>query len=128
MSEELIKVFDYLADKFGIVIDWTSENVTPYLLDLFQRIKTYNIVVNIFWICVGIILFIISIFLIKTLIKWDKSDEYADDWVAGGVLAFLLVFMILAPVFFFSGISDLIESIYIPEKIVLEMISDINLK
>lgn len=25
MSEEIIKVLDYLGEKFGIVVDWTQE-------------------------------------------------------------------------------------------------------
>lgn len=34
MSEEIIKILDALADKFGIAIDWTSSNVLPYLQQL----------------------------------------------------------------------------------------------
>ena len=31
MSNEIIKVLDALSDKLGIAVDWTSENVLPYL-------------------------------------------------------------------------------------------------
>lgn len=31
MGEEIIKVLDALAEKFGLAIDWTSNNVIPYL-------------------------------------------------------------------------------------------------
>lgn len=34
MSEDIIKVLDNLAQKFGIAIDWTSQNAMPYLEDL----------------------------------------------------------------------------------------------
>ena len=34
MSDEVIKVIDALAERFGIVIDWSSENVIPYLQQL----------------------------------------------------------------------------------------------
>lgn len=30
MSEEVIKILDALAEKFGLAIDWTSANVLPY--------------------------------------------------------------------------------------------------
>ena len=31
MSDEIIKVLDDLSDRVGITIDWTSQNVLPYL-------------------------------------------------------------------------------------------------
>ena len=34
MSEEIIKVLDALAEKFGVAVDWTSANVIPYLEQL----------------------------------------------------------------------------------------------
>ena len=47
MSEEIIKALDDLGDRFGIAIDWTSENVLPYLQNLMDRFITYNIAMNI---------------------------------------------------------------------------------
>ena len=52
MSEEIIKVLDDLGDRFGIAIDWTSENVLPYLQNLMDRFITYNIAMNILYIVV----------------------------------------------------------------------------
>ena len=36
-SQEIINVLDYLCNKFGIAIDWTSENVIPYIEELCER-------------------------------------------------------------------------------------------
>ena len=33
-SEQIIEVLNALCEKFGIAIDWTAENVMPYLTDL----------------------------------------------------------------------------------------------
>lgn len=30
MSEEIIKVLDNLAERFGVAVDWTSTNVSHY--------------------------------------------------------------------------------------------------
>ena len=46
MNEETIKVFDYIGDKLGIAIDYTQENIQPYLEDLWHRFITYEIVIN----------------------------------------------------------------------------------
>ena len=42
-SNELITVLDYLAQKLGIAVDWTSDNVMPYLKDLCDRFIEYEI-------------------------------------------------------------------------------------
>lgn len=42
-SSQFIEVLDALCAKFGIAVDWTSQNVVPYLTDLAARIITYEI-------------------------------------------------------------------------------------
>ena len=42
-SSQFIEVLDALCAKFGIVIDWTSQNVMPYLTDLATRLISYEI-------------------------------------------------------------------------------------
>ena len=37
MSKEIIAIFDDLAERFGVAIDWTSANVMPYLQELFAK-------------------------------------------------------------------------------------------
>lgn len=49
MSDEVIKVIDALAERFGIVIDWSSENVIPYLQQLCDKYITYEIITSIVW-------------------------------------------------------------------------------
>lgn len=53
MSQEIIKVLDNLCEKFGIAIDWTSQNVKPYLQELFCKVYklrdgNFNYVVSYF--------------------------------------------------------------------------------
>ena len=43
MSEEIIKVLDALAEKFGVAVDWTSANVIPYLEQLCSKCVNYEI-------------------------------------------------------------------------------------
>ena len=43
MGEEIIKVLDHLDNQFGLAIDWTSDNVLPYLSELSNKyIKEYK--------------------------------------------------------------------------------------
>ena len=36
MSEEVIKIFDYIGEKLGVAIDYTQDNIYPYLEDLWH--------------------------------------------------------------------------------------------
>ena len=44
VSNQIIEVLDYLSAKMGIVVDWTAENMVPYLTDLIERMVSYQIV------------------------------------------------------------------------------------
>ena len=78
MSEEVIKVLDALAEKFGIAIDWTSANVFPYLQQLCGKYVRYEIVTSIVWMLVGICLLFIGKYVIgKAKYCWGK---YKEDW------------------------------------------------
>ena len=60
MSDAIIKVLNELCDKFGIAIDWTSDNVVPYLQDLMVRYSKYVCYTSIMWLVIGLILSVSS--------------------------------------------------------------------
>ena len=74
LSTEVIKILDDLAKRFGVAIDWASENVMPYLMELYDRFITYKIVIN----CIPIILFIIfaTVFIV-IMVKFFRCKETA---------------------------------------------------
>lgn len=74
MSEEIIKVLDDLGNRFGIAIDWTSENVMPYLQDLFTRFINYKIGTTIMWIVICVIVLITSVIIIVKSTKGLKEE------------------------------------------------------
>ena len=76
MSEEIIKVLDNIGQKFGIAIDWTSENVLPYIQDLMHRVALNSIIGNIVGLIVGIIFLAIGIGILIYGFKQKKKDKY----------------------------------------------------
>lgn len=70
-SQEIINVLDYLCKRFGIVIDWTSENVMPYLEDLCARYIQFEIKTSIAWIvlCVGVMALAGIIWIISGIVN-----------------------------------------------------------
>ena len=142
MSEEIIKILDEIAKRFGIAIDWTSENVMPYVTDLFGRIVMYNktlwmlgITVCVFVITASVAFAIISRKAkqkaqtkeIDGLLWWsqicyrDEIRVYETD--LNQVLAVLATILVTAAVVFIPiAIIGLVKATFIPEVVVLKML------
>ena len=133
MSQEIIKVLDNLAQKFGIAIDWTNQNILPYLQDLIGRYISFKNAQAIIWIIISIIIIGLGIFIIVKTIKWRESDEYDDNTfsVDGLYFTFLLVGSIMLILTFFivlfCNIGGLFQNIFMPEITILEYLKTINL-
>lgn len=124
-SQEIINVLDFLCQKFGIAIDWTSENVMPYLEDLCARYISYEVFTSIAWMvaipAITLIIGIITAILHKKAkeVNWDFYDRAVPTfaiifWIAFGIMAFSSICVICTQVF------DIIECYTLPEKVILE--------
>jgi len=83
MSEEIIKVLDYIGDKLGIAIDWSSENVWPYVMDVLGRYRIMEIVINAIWVVVLTGMTIAMITLLCKSTRWaliEKHGVWYDDY------------------------------------------------
>ena len=65
VSSEIIEVLDYLGEKFGIAIDWTSNNVLPYLQTLVDKFIKWEISTSIVWIVIAAFVIVAMIVLIN---------------------------------------------------------------
>ena len=135
MSEEIIKVFDYLGEKFGIVIDWTQESILPYLKELLGRIVEYNIAMNIVGMIFGLLGIIGGIVWVKFFFKQRKNfcetgkdnyiyfnGEYGGEMTFQGII-FSIVLSVLSftsALIFIENIVDTIGWIFIPEIKLIE--------
>ena len=142
MSAEIIKVFDYIGEKLGIAIDWTQENLMPYLEDLVGRFVKLNIIENIIGIIVFGLILIVSVVCAITLLKSykkcqaKKEDTMFYEWIrrysgegaeakvyTGFFIAFIVCTFVAAIIGIPCNISELIKWIYIPEFQIAEEIS-----
>lgn len=113
MSDEIIKVLDYLGKKFGLAIDWSSANIMPYLEELGGKIVNYEISISIIWIVFAAILIGIGVF---TIVK-NKDDCDEGGFILCSVSAvFVFIGIIMALVQSF----DIATAVYLPEKTILE--------
>lgn len=131
MSNEIIKVFDALGEKLGIVIDWGQENIYPYIQDLCQRATQYKITNNIIALSVWVIIFTFSIcgiiFIIKKFPKGIGFDDL-DDWFLGLSIFGLIIFsilIILSLVMSIQNINNICMYAYVPERALIDMLHSI---
>lgn len=123
MSEEIIKVLDDLGDRFGIAIDWTSENVLPYLQNLMDRFITYNIAMDILYIVVCAVIILGAIIGIPKISRYAQKkveENPCSDWDCGIFVlnVFWVIASILSTMFLLIFISDIIRCVTIPEVVV----------
>lgn len=137
MGNEVIKVLNHLGDQFGVVIDWSSANVMPYLNDLMTRMIKYGMYINIYHIIYAI--FITALFIIVTIVLYkiaykiilrsEENEEYVNSAkILSTAFAISLVATVIVALIEIGNIkdriADIIELNTVPEKYVIEVIQD----
>lgn len=123
MAEEIIQVIDALCSKFGIAIDWSAENVIPYITELSSRYANYVIVSNAIYLVIYAIFIFAGVKSVKWIIKTTNGDF--DDWsIEHEVEAIVfIVFAIIYAIIMFSYslilifciIPEIIQAVTMPE-------------
>ena len=130
MNTETMNAIEKLADKFGIVIDWTNQNVMPYMQDLMRRIVMLEVATSIMWLIIGIALFA-SLRLWYKLNRHGKALLDEDKWDETGDIYFWLavVGMIASGLFGFfvvlQQVYDLIMCAILPEMVMINYLSSV---
>ena len=131
MSEEIIKVLDALAEKFGLAVDWTSANVIPYLEQLCGKYVNYEIATSVVWIMLGLLFFIVGIICYKIVYKhkdWGVIyyETISDDYFGRGLIYFgVISIFVIASLMVITQIFDIVTCFTFPEKIIIEELKSI---
>ena len=130
MSEEIIKVLDALAEKFGVAVDWTSANVIPYLEQLCGKYVNYEIATSVIWMLFGIGCLILGRVLFKKMKycfgKSDGMDEgngYSWGCVFAGIGCGVAI--IIGLIVVMCQIFDIATCFTFPEKIIIDELKSI---
>ncbi len=129
VSDEIIKVLDAFANKIGVTVNWTQDNILPYMQKLCGKYVTYEMATSVFWIVIGVCLLFLGKYLIsQTKNCWAKSKE--DPYPDYDVLA--IVFGVFAALSIMSGIAvigtqmmDIITCLTFPEKVILDELQSV---
>lgn len=116
VSQQIIDVMDSLFLRFGVAVDWTSENVFPYIQELAGKFITYEIATSCMYIVIALLIATIVIVLIKLINDKKINDEDGDFVIVILILSALALFIIFAQLF------DIIACIVFPEKELFEYV------
>lgn len=130
MSEEIIKVIDELGKRFGIVIDWSNQNIVPYLQELLKKFICYRNITACVWIIISIAMTISGVVMIRFLNKWIKSEDFNSDYDNEGLAivgyAFSIFIIALGIGLIIGNILGIVKNICMPEMVVYEYIKNIQ--
>lgn len=118
MADEIIKVLDDLSQRFGIAVDWSNQNMLPYLQTLGNKLVHYEIGMALMYITIGILLICVSRVTYK---KWKEAANkqgYSSDEEFFGVITALL--FIVGVCFIGFNVPTIITGITFPEKMIVE--------
>lgn len=113
-SEQIIEVLDYLGKKIGFTIDWTADNVWPYIVTLCEKFIKWEIATSWMWIAIMGALFLIVLtiaIIVSATGGWDGYEWIITSFV--GIIAFIVIGF---------QIYDIISCYYFPEKVIYEYI------
>ena len=133
VSDQIIQVLDNLCEKFGLVIDWTSENVVPYISTLCTKLVSYEIWTSVAWMAVMVVMSITSVIIMKRLVPIFKNGiekdrrTYDVGWGLGaGFSIFGLCVLYLATIMVIvTQVMDIIKCVTFPEMFIFEYVQSI---
>lgn len=118
-SDQFIEILNELCKKFGIAVDWTSQNIMPYLQDLSARLIQYEIATSIFNIVLALIIVTVLGLIFRHLFKKDEND--ISTFIVGIFFGISVLYAVIAiPV----EAYDIMEANYLPEKVIIEQVQE----
>ena len=119
ISDEIIKVLDYLGQKIGVTIDWTSKNVLPLAEQLCEKYISWEIATSLFWLAFGAILLITGLSFARPAKRAYRNDE--ENFCIFYWVVFIILVVIGIPIIC-TQIYDIIECKVFPEKAIYDYI------
>lgn len=122
-SEQIIQVLDELCKRFGIVVDWSKDNIIPYLEELTRKIVLYELWTSVVW----ILLSVIAGYFTVRLIKWSFDGLKTHDWtcndryIIGSIVSAFFVITII--IVFVINLMDVVTCLTFPEKVLYDFVS-----
>lgn len=120
MADDIIKLLEYLFAKMGIAIDWSADNVMPYLEELGNHIVMYKM-----WSAIVMI----GIMIVSLAAAWMICNILTKTFgTESDVNLFILVIRMLAVIAVITTIAfqcvTIVKCKTFPEIVIYDYISD----
>lgn len=126
LSDQIISVLDDLAARFGVAIDWSQENVLPYLQELFDKYILYNMLSSIVWIVS--VVFLTTVCYVVAARSYKKFKEsYNDMYDAIHTVAMILalVLTVATLICLIFCLDTVITCVAFPEKFIIDKLLEV---
>lgn len=126
MGDTIVKVLDKLGQQFGITIDWTANNIMPYVKQYVAKIAQWEIATSLVWMVVGVVILVLGICCWK---KFKKEEKKERDYYTGDEIPYFVVSCLAILVSFSILITqsiDIATAITFPEKTAIHFIQDLQ--
>lgn len=127
VSDQIIEVLEALFEKFGIAIDWTGQNVLPYIQELMNKAVSYELWTSV----MGIVFFLLPTgicwFIVWRLsrtpdFRWYYAFEKGAPTIAALFAIIGTILTIISIIGTIAQVMDIITCLTFPEKIIFNMI------
>lgn len=120
LSDQIIQVLEYLAEKMGVTIDWSQRNVLPYVRQICEKYIRYEITTSVMWMIVGSMFVASTIWWRKAygicMKKYDAAGRLSDwDGAAFLCIATSVVCVIIGIIMILYQAHDIMRCIFLPE-------------
>lgn len=127
ISNQIIEVLNALCDKFGIAIDWTGQNVMPYVQELMRKAVNYELWTNITCVIVLAVIttvcWIVAYKLLRTPgFQWYNAFNEFIPTIAILLTIVGCVLIIIDIFIFFDAYETIVACLSFPEKIIFNML------
>jgi predicted ferric reductase len=122
VSKQIIEVLDAVCQKFGLAIDWSQQNILPYVQQLGEKVVNYELWTSVMWLVIGVIGMIITGLAIRHSLKGYKEACYSEEgfYLFVGLLATLG--LLISCLIVGQQVMDIIACKTFPEKVVVDYV------
>lgn len=120
LSDQIIQVLEYLGEKMGVTIDWSQQNMLPYVQQICEKYIRYEIASSVMWIAVGLISIASTIWWIKAyricMKKYGEVGRWSEwDIAARMCIMASTVCVAIGVIVILTQAHDIMRCIFLPE-------------
>jgi p-aminobenzoyl-glutamate transporter AbgT len=125
-NNQIIELLKELANQLGIAVDWTSENIKPFIIEIMNRNAKFAIFSSVIWMLFAMTFMVLSIVAMYKMIKSCGGIRWVWHDDIRGLMLFAILTFIVSTFIMFCKWHDIGEAILMPEVVLIERLKQIS--